>query len=103
MALKGQGGRSKRGIMAEVLDWRQEGYSENKIRDNLKARDYQPPRITEPIKKTQKADALSGTAPAPRAKKTAPPPQEQENGANLGPRPSKKPKLQKVATVATHR
>ena len=54
MSLKGQGGRNKRGIMAEVLDWRKEGYTENKIRDNLKARDYQPSRITELMKKTKK-------------------------------------------------
>ena len=102
MALKGQGGRSKRGIMAEVLDWRQAGHSESKIRDNLKARDYQPPRITELIKKTQKA-AASGAAPAARAGKTASPPQEQENGAHLGPSPSKKPKLQKAAPIPSHR
>ena len=103
MAMKFQGGRNKRGIMAEVLDWRQEGYSVIKIRDKLKARGYKPPRITELMKKTQKAEALSGAASAPRAKKPAPPPQEKENGANLGPCPSKKPKLRKAAPIPSHR
>ena len=98
MALKGQGGRNKRGIMAEVIDWRKEGYTENQIRDNRKARDYQPPRITELIKKTKDAAALPGAAPMTHAKIAAPPPQEQENGAATGPSPGKKPKLQKVSS-----
>ena len=101
MSLKGQGGRNKRGIMAEVLDWRKEGYTENKIRDNLKARDYQPSRITELMKKTKNAAALPGAAPMPHAKISAPAPQEQENGAVTGPSPGKKPKLQKVSS-STH-
>ena len=98
MALKGQGGRNKRGIMAEVLDWRKEGHTENKIRDNLKARDYQPSRITELIKKTKDATALPGAAPMTHAKIAALPPQGQENGAVTGPSPGKKPKLQKVSS-----
>ena len=35
-----QGGRGKRGIMAEVAAWRQKGQTEKNIRDKPKARNY---------------------------------------------------------------
>ena len=59
-----QGGRGNRGIMAEVVAWRQEGQSEKDIRDKLKARNYQGPRITELLKNTKASAAVSGAMAA---------------------------------------
>ena len=55
-----EGGRSKRGIMAEVVEWRREGVSKNNIRDKLKARGYQAPRIKELLKNTKDSMPLGG-------------------------------------------
>ena len=58
-----QGGRGNRGIMAEVVAWRQEGQTEKDIRDKLKARNYQGPRIAKLMKSTESA-AVSGAVAA---------------------------------------
>ena len=60
-----QGGRGKRGIMAEVAAWRQEGQTDKDIRDKLKARNYQGPRITELLKNTKGSVAAFGAMPTP--------------------------------------
>jgi hypothetical protein len=59
------GGRGKRGIMDEVATWRQEGHTEKDIRDKLKARNYQAPRIAQLLKSTKASAAVSGMMPAP--------------------------------------
>ena len=59
-----QGGRGNRGIMAEVVAWRQEGQTEKDIRDKLKARSYQGPRITELLKNTKTSAAVIGMVAA---------------------------------------
>ena len=59
-----QGGRGNRGIMAEVVAWRQEGQTEKDIRDKLKARNYQGPRITELLKNTKASAAVIGKVAA---------------------------------------
>ena len=59
-----QGGRGNRGIMAEVVAWRQEGQTEKDIRDKLKARSYQGPRITELLKNTKASAAVIATVAA---------------------------------------
>ena len=70
-----QGGRGKRGIMAEVIAWRQQGQTEQDIRDKLKARNYQGPRITELLKNTRASAAVIGkVAAAPPAGGTSPAP-----------------------------
>ena len=53
-----QGGRGNRGIMAEVVAWRQEGQTEKDIRDKLKARNYEGTRITELLKNTKASAAV---------------------------------------------
>ena len=78
-----QGGRGKRGIMAEVIEWRQEGLSEKEIRDKLKDREYQGPRIAELLKNTRISAALSGALSAPPAAVAASPgPPEQEQSSH---------------------
>ena len=59
-----QGGRGNRVIMAEVIAWRQEGQTEKDIRDKLKARNYQGPRITELLKNTKASAAVVGMVAA---------------------------------------
>ena len=59
-----QGGRGNRGVMAEVIAWRQEGQTEKDIRDKLKARNYQGPRITELLKNTKASAAVIGAVAA---------------------------------------
>ena len=51
--IKDKGGRSKRGIMANVVNWRNAEESEQAIRQKLKVLGYQPPRINELLKKTR--------------------------------------------------
>ena len=59
-----QGDRGKRGIMAKVIAWRQEGQTEQDIHDKFKARDYQGPRITELLKSMKASAAVSGAMAA---------------------------------------
>ena len=80
-----QGGRGKRGIMAEVAAWHQEGQTEKDIRDKLKARNYQGPRITELLKITKASVTAFGAMPTPPpagASSHAPPVQAQKSDAS---------------------
>ena len=62
---KDKGGRSKRGIMADVLNWRNAEESEQAIREKLKALGYQPPRINELLKKTRMVNIPAEAAGGP--------------------------------------
>ena len=80
-----QGGRGNRGILAEVVAWRQEGQTEKDIRDKLKARNYQGPRITELLKNTKASAAVVGvmaTRPPAVGISTAVPVQASKSEAN---------------------
>ena len=80
-----QGGRGKRGIMAEVAAWREEGKTEEDIREKLKARNYQGPRIAQLLKDTKASAAVSRAmaAPPPAVEVSpAPPLQAQRSEAN---------------------
>ena len=80
-----QGGRGKRGIMTEVAAWRQEGQTKKDIRDKLKARGYQGPRIAQLMKSTEASAAVSGAmaAQSPAVEiLPAPPVQAQSSEAN---------------------
>ena len=80
-----QGGRGNRGIMAEVVAWRQEGQTEKDIRDKLKARNYQGPRIAQLMKSTEASAAVSGAvaAQSPAVEiSPAPPVRAQSSEAN---------------------
>ena len=80
-----QGGRGNRGIMAEVVAWRHEGQAEKDIRDKLKARNYQGPRIAQLLKDTKASAAVSRAmaAPPPAVEVSpAPPLQAQRSEAN---------------------
>ena len=63
--VKDKGGRSKRGIMADVLNWRNAEESEQAIREKLKALGYQPPRINELLKKTRMVNIPAEAAGGP--------------------------------------
>ena len=80
-----QGGRGNRGIMAEVVAWRHEGQAEKDIRDKLKERNYQGPRITELLKNTRASAAVIGkvaAAPPARGISPAPPVHVSKSEAN---------------------
>ena len=71
--------------MAEVVAWRQEGQSEKDIRDKLKARNYQGPRITELLKNTKASAAVVGmmaARPPAVGTSSAPPVQVSKSEAN---------------------
>ena len=63
--VKDKGGRSKRGIMANVLNWRNAEESEQAIRQKLKVLGYQPPRINELLKKTRMVNIPAEAAGGP--------------------------------------
>ena len=80
-----QGGRGKRGIMAEVATWRQEGQTDKDIRDKLKARSYQGPHITQLLKNTKASAAVVGmmaTRPPAVGTSSAPPVQVSKSEAS---------------------